>query len=226
MQLERQLITDNKNVYPTTEQSGDFIFEELHNKIESLKKELEDKESELEDLESLNQILILKENTTNRELQDARKELINGLQNYLINPSGIGIKQVGEVNKDPFMKACFGKFQGEESEYRALGLMTSWQHEIGDPNWHPFKRITIFGKTQEVVDIYDEKLVRLKEEWGGEVYEAVISALKEMNDHNASGRYVFPELWNFDENRMASLKEVVHCILQLLVEIFTHKRQR
>lgn len=62
----------------------------------------------------------------------------------------------------------------------------------------------------------DEVLVQLKEEWGDEVYEAVGTALKEIEEYNASGRYVVQELWNFKENRKATLKEVISYIFKQL----------
>ncbi|KAK7848162.1 protein involved in de novo 2 [Quercus suber] len=48
--------------------------------IDALRKELEEKVDELQSMDTLNQTLILKEHMSNLELQDARKELINGLQ--------------------------------------------------------------------------------------------------------------------------------------------------
>lgn len=67
---------------------------------------------------------------------------------------------------------------------------------------------------QEIVDEEDEYLKSLKKEHGEEVLEAVIKAVKEMNEHNPSGRYVMPELWNFKEDRKASLKEGVEFLLE------------
>ncbi|XVE89165.1 hypothetical protein DITRI_Ditri19aG0128600 [Diplodiscus trichospermus] len=37
-------------------------------------------------------------------------------------------------------------------------------------------------------------------EWGEEIYETVVIALKELNEYNLCGRYVMPKLWNFKEN--------------------------
>lgn len=69
----------------------------------------------------------------------------------------------------------------------------------------------------------DEALVQLKEEWGDGVYDAVATALNEIQEYNASGCYVVPELWNFVENRKATLKEVIRFIFDRLKSL---KRKR
>ena len=38
---------------------------------------------------------------------------------------------------------------------------------------------------QEIIDEEDEELNKLKKEWGEEVYMAVVTALKELNDMGA-----------------------------------------
>lgn len=68
---------------------------------------------------------------------------------------------------------------------------------------------------QEVIDENDEKLKGLKDEYGDEVYQAVVKALNEMNEYNPSGRYPVPELWNSKEGRKASTREGVELILRL-----------
>lgn len=66
---------------------------------------------------------------------------------------------------------------------------------------------------QETIDDADEKLRGLKEEWGDEVYKAVTTALKEINEYNPSGRYIVPELWNNKGERKATLHEGCSYIL-------------
>lgn len=73
---------------------------------------------------------------------------------------------------------------------------------------------------QEVINEEDEKLKELKEK-GDEIYEAVVTAFKELHEYNPSGRYVVPELWNFKEGRKATLKEVIVYIVKN-----TKKRKR
>ncbi|KAK8947645.1 hypothetical protein KSP40_PGU016598 [Platanthera guangdongensis] len=60
----------------------------------------------------------------------------------------------------------------------------------------------------------DEKLVFLKEEWGEVIYKTATNALLELNEYNSSGRYVVRELWNFKEDKKASLSEVIDYLLQ------------
>ena len=67
---------------------------------------------------------------------------------------------------------------------------------------------------QEEIDEEDEYLNKLRREYGDEVWQAVTTALKEMNEYNPSGRYIVPELWNFKEGRKATLKEGVTHILK------------
>jgi hypothetical protein len=76
---------------------------------------------------------------------------------------------------------------------------------------------------QEIVNEEDEKLRNLRQEWGEGIYMVVISALKEINEYNPSGRYIVSELWNFKEERKATLKEVISYILK---NINTLKRKR
>lgn len=75
---------------------------------------------------------------------------------------------------------------------------------------------------QEMLDEKDPKLKSLKKELGVQVYKAVTTALLEINEHNPSGRYVVPQLWNCSEDRKATLKEVIQYMLQNM----TPKRKR
>lgn len=68
------------------------------------------------------------------------------------------------------------------------------------------------SNVQEIIDEEDEKIKSLKE-LGDEIYMAVTTALKELNEYNPSGRYVIPDLWNFKEGRKATLKEVISYIV-------------
>ena len=68
---------------------------------------------------------------------------------------------------------------------------------------------------QEIIDETDEKLRGLKKEWGEEVYKAVTTASKEINEYNPSGRYVVPELWNKKGGRKATMHEGCSYILNV-----------
>ncbi|KAI3514141.1 hypothetical protein L1887_12460 [Cichorium endivia] len=173
--------------------------------MESILEELKVKEHEFEDVEQLHQTLIVKERLSNDELQKARKELISALKESH-SGSIIGVKSLGELDEKPFLKDANG-----------VCLLSLWENRLRDPSWHPFKVITIEGETKEVVDEEDEKLACLKAGHDDDVYNAVVTALKELNYYNPRGRCPLMELWNNKDNRKATLKEVIHFILGQMI---------
>ncbi|XP_040992286.1 factor of DNA methylation 4-like [Juglans microcarpa x Juglans regia] len=190
---------------------GDF---EMKKKMDQIIEDLNEKEEELDHMEQLNQTLIIKERKTNDEVQEARKELIAGLREVTAR-ANIGVKRMGELDIKPFTTAAKRKFPKEEAAEKAMVLCSQWEDYLRDPSWHPFKIILDEGgKSKEVMNEEDEKLKNLKNEFGDEVYVAVTTALKEVNEYNASGRYIVPELWNFKEGKKATLKEGVLHILK------------
>ncbi|KAK6912291.1 Factor of DNA methylation 1-5/IDN2, domain XH [Dillenia turbinata] len=128
----------------------------------------------------------------------------------------IGIKRMGEIDQKPFVNTCKMRFSADEAHLKATTLCSLWEENLKHPEWHPFRIVTVNGSNEEKINDEDEKLKNLKDEWGDEIYAAVITALKELNEYNPSGRYTIPELWNFKENRKATLKEVISYILKSL----------
>uniref|UniRef100_A0A0D9UWQ1 Factor of DNA methylation 1-5/IDN2 domain-containing protein n=1 Tax=Leersia perrieri TaxID=77586 RepID=A0A0D9UWQ1_9ORYZ len=182
---------------------------DIHDKMEKLSERLEREKKRLEELSGE---LVKKERESNDELQEARKELISGLEDMLTGRTAIGIKRMGELDEKPFQNACKRKYGNVDYETKAAELVSSWQEEIKKPSWHPYKIITVDGEAKEVVDDDDTKLRHLWIEYGDDVCNAVKTALSEVNEYNASGRYVVPELWNFRKGRKATMKEVLKYI--------------
>ncbi|TYH14224.1 hypothetical protein ES288_A06G203200v1, partial [Gossypium darwinii] len=213
LELEIEQLRGSLNVIRHMGEEDD---KEVLQKIEASLKDLREKEGELEDLEALNQTLIVSERKSNDELQDARKELINGLKE-ISRRANIGVKRMGELDGKPFLEAMKRRYNEELAEERASEMCSLWEEYLKDPDWHPFKRIKLEGREeyQEVIDDEDEKLRDLKAEMGNEAYKSVTSAIKEINEYNPSGRYVISELWNYREGRKASLKEGVEFLLEL-----------
>ncbi|XP_052622862.1 factor of DNA methylation 4-like [Lactuca sativa] len=185
---------------------------EAENKSEDLK----EKEEELKRLEELQEALIVNHRLSNDELQDARQQLISGLEDNCIGVRAhnvrIGVKRMGELDAKPLIASAKRRCLSEEDTAKFISL---WEDRLRDPNWHPFKVIAIGeGESKEMVDEEDENIGMLKAECDEDVYDAVVKALNEMNEYNPSGRYPLAELWNNKEKRKATLKEGVEFILR------------
>ncbi|VAI93213.1 unnamed protein product [Triticum turgidum subsp. durum] len=179
-------------------------------KINELSEELQDKMDELDAMESLNQTLVIKESKSNTEMQEARKELENGLLNLPGGRAHIGIKRMGELDLKAVSNVLGQKLSKEDAEVTAAILCSKWEAEIRNPEWHPFRAVMVDGKEMERINADDAKLRELKDEHGEEIYSLVIKALREYNAN--STRYPVGELWNFREERKASLKEAVQVV--------------
>ncbi|KAH1045587.1 hypothetical protein J1N35_036371 [Gossypium stocksii] len=195
----------------------------MSEQIAALKEQLEETSEALKDMESRYSCLTVKQILTNRELQDARKESISGLNDVLTSRTTLVVKRMGEIDQKAFEVASSGKSPNEDWQEKCAKLCSLWQQNVQDPKWHPFKIINIQGNLQEIVDEDDEKLKELRNEYGDVVYEAVRTALMEMNEYNASGRYAVPEIWNRKEGRKATMKEIIQYVIG---QLKIHKRKR
>ncbi|CAI8601396.1 unnamed protein product [Vicia faba] len=202
---------------------GDQDDAAIKKKMEEMNSELVEKIESLEDMEAMNQTLVVKERQSNDELQDARKELIEGLNEMLSGKTNVGTKRMGDLDQKVFVNACKKRFSEEEAGIKGVELCSMWQENVKNTAWHPFKNVQKNDTFVAVVDEEDEKLRNLKQEWGDEVYSAVETALKEVNEYNPSGGYTVWELWNFKEKRKATLKEVITYIVEHMKNL---KRKR
>ncbi|KAL3650164.1 hypothetical protein CASFOL_006567 [Castilleja foliolosa] len=219
VQLEIEQLRGKLNI---VKHMGDECDLEVLNHVEMLLRAMREKERELEELESLNQTLIVQEHKTNEELQDARKEMVNGLKEVPIH-SHIGIKRMGELDRKPFLEAMKRRYNGADADERATELCSLWEEYLRDPEWYPIKVVNVNGNYESVINEDDEKLRDLKENYGDEVHNAVIRALREVNEYNPSGRYLVSELWNYNDGRRGSLKEGAEI---LLMQWRLNKRKR
>ncbi|KAL3334304.1 hypothetical protein AABB24_030837, partial [Solanum stoloniferum] len=211
VELEIEQLRGSLNVMKHIEDEGD---QEVLKKVDTLLKSLREKEEEYDGLEALNQTLIVKERNSNDELQDARKELVNGLKE-LPRVGPIGVKRMGELDNRPFHEAMKRSYNESEADERATELCSLWEEYLRDPGWHPIKVVMVNGKPENVIDDEDEKLKDLKKNYGDEVCKAVTAALMEVNDYNPSGRYIISELWNYAVNKKATLEEGVTVLLNM-----------
>uniref|UniRef100_A0A803P3H9 Factor of DNA methylation 1-5/IDN2 domain-containing protein n=1 Tax=Cannabis sativa TaxID=3483 RepID=A0A803P3H9_CANSA len=203
-EIENQHKKVNENPSESEEENEPEAEQEEENEEE------EEEEEEAEAEKELMEALIANEKKSKDELNEVRRLFINHFKNASTSSCPFGVKRMGELDSEPFTEAmkC-----SKDNHYEAMQKCTLWSKYIRDPHWHPFKFVKIRGKLTEVVDGEDKKLKGLKKELGEKAYEAVKTALIEMNEYNPSGRFPVHELWNLEEDRKATLKDVVEYML-------------
>ncbi|CAO2193650.1 unnamed protein product [Urochloa humidicola] len=199
--------------------------EELQTMNASLMKWIEELEDKNDGLENLTECLWRKERESNIELQKGRNKLITGFEDRINLRTSIGIKRMGELDMKPFQIACKSEYGNDDYLMKAAMLVARWEDELRNPSWHPFKVVQVNGEHKEVLDDDDVKLKFLLIAYGGDVCNAVKTALMEMNEYNPSGRYVVPELWNFKEGRKATMEEVLSYLFRKMRGDTTQERR-
>ncbi|KAG2299789.1 hypothetical protein Bca4012_011385 [Brassica carinata] len=201
---------------------------ELMEKMAKTQMELEAREAALHDkIMSLTQ----KERMANDEFQEARKEMIQfwNENEDLVSGEQIRVKRMGHLDTKPFVVAVKKKLRGgsrAKAELKAMELCSFWEGQIGNVHWYPFRVDESDGIAKNVVDNNDEKLVKLTDAYGEQLYNEVVRAKMEIVEYNPSGGYVVSELWNFEKNRKATLEEATDVMLKIRKKVVTMKNKR
>ncbi|KAF6139727.1 hypothetical protein GIB67_006675 [Kingdonia uniflora] len=171
---------------------------------------------ELEKLRTLNQVLTVQQLQGRDALNKAKETLVFGWKDSTDGRSAIGVKLFGALDSKPFLVVSYRKYSSSEvAQEKSTQIFSLWEKELSNPTWHPFNVIEIHGEHQEVIHD-DEKLLKLKKDWGDDAYNVVRTVLTELNDYNPSRRYVVPELWNYVEDKKVTLAEAIKVLLNNL----------
>ncbi|CAM6101024.1 unnamed protein product [Calypogeia fissa] len=212
--------------------------EELERKrrFEEMERKLEELESSHEFNEETISVLIRKERDSTDEIVDARQMAVQVLQDLkdeakaLIEaalkkkfdlekrkqPSKqpqarVAVKMVGSIDETPWISAFQKKHRNDPDwGLKMKTKFSKWEKLIRNSAFQPLKTVEIGNDKWEMqIDHENTQLSALKKELGGEVYDSVTTALLELEEFNASGRYPVPVAWNFEKFKKASLKETV-----------------
>lgn len=62
--------------------------------------------------------------------------------------SQLGIKRMGELDPKPFQDLCLQKYSCGQWQEISAKLCSSWEENLKNPAWHPFKTIKVNGILQ------------------------------------------------------------------------------
>lgn len=60
-----------------------------------------------------------------------------------VGKASIGIKRMGDLDNKPFVSAAKKKYPADEAGVKAVEYSSLLEAKIRDPNWYPFKVITV-----------------------------------------------------------------------------------
>ncbi|KAI5078566.1 hypothetical protein GOP47_0006237 [Adiantum capillus-veneris] len=179
--LESKKLEANEN-----KQAGSSLTD-LEGKLEELK-------AEKELLEDMHKTLTYRERALNDEVQNAKKAAVKIFEKKG-TVKDIGVKKMGELDQAPWRTACKQKFKNSPDgwDFHFATEWTTWDKNVRDVQWHPFKVVEVGDERHELrINENDDKLMTLRSEYGEAVFASVINALKELQEHNASGRKLHP----------------------------------
>ncbi|BBM99577.1 hypothetical protein MPTK1_1g22140 [Marchantia polymorpha subsp. ruderalis] len=231
-EIETQRLGEMKDSKKFAELVENFDFEfvgknvkELEDKIKEVEKknaDLEEHQRSLnEDLEAQDstlQTLTVKERIANSELEEARNLGIQAMQKFG-SQQGIFVKRMGEINSEPWRRECKVRYKKEKDGWETIfgTKFSEWEEKVKNPDFHAFKIVKDGNedddKWKRVLDETNPDLLALKEELGEEVKQTVVTALEEIEEWNPSGRYPKAVVWNYEENRRATVSEIFKVLL-------------
>ncbi|KAK3140054.1 hypothetical protein QOZ80_5AG0394860 [Eleusine coracana subsp. coracana] len=169
----------------------------------------------------------LPERNVGNELESVRNEMIKGFLVIDVGGRKLGIREMGKLNEKAFKIACLQKLPPEEVGAACYQLYSLWQKQLSDLSWYPFKKVTVDGNCQEIVNVDDDKLQELKSAWGEVAHDAVVKALMEMQEYNRlSDRSIAYELWNYKEGRKATIREGVEYMCTQVKQLSATRRRK
>ncbi|KAJ1396784.1 putative domain XH [Sesbania bispinosa] len=118
----------------------------MNHEMECLKKELGQLNKQLEESKALND---QRQKNFIEEIQKSLRDMFRGR-------SQLGIKRMGELDPKPFQNLCSQKYSSEQWQEMSAQLCSSWEENLKNPAWHPFKTIEVNGILQEILDENDE----------------------------------------------------------------------
>lgn len=60
-----------------------------------------------------------------------------------VGKASIGVKRMGDLDNKPFVSAAKKIYSADEAEVKAMEYSSLLEAKLGDPNWYPFKVITV-----------------------------------------------------------------------------------
>jgi hypothetical protein len=188
--------------------------EEQQKKIKELQEELASIQEDLELQNGMVNVLNSKHMTTNDQLQDAKKEAVVLLKKYTSDDKvkKVSIKRAGELRVEAWAGPFQKKFKNSKEGWQThlAKVSSEWDSTLRTNEFHPLKTVQVgTDKWKEIIDDTDERLVKLRKEFGAAVCDSVTTALKEIMTYNPSGRYIVEVPWNYVTNQEATMKDIV-----------------